>query len=509
MPAPPEPRAPVDGDERRLHPWSWLFVLLQQLRQFIVPLLVLVFLGRGDRYALWPLVGVAVLAAASIWRYFTYRYHVDGDRLVVREGLLERQVRQIPFARIHNVALHQTLLHRVFGVAEVRLESAGGNKPEAEMRVLRMGEALALERLIRSHGAAAANADPDALEGEGAADHADGRLLLSLQGVELVRLGLVSNRGMVVVAGAFAVSWQVLPDHMLSSVVRDAADRIFGYASGFADGMMARAAAVALVVIAALALLRVLSVALALLQYHGFRLLLQGRRLTVERGLLTRLRTSAPRRRIQSWSLREGLLHRLLRRRSLYIDTVASAGDGGEQRGLRELAPIATPEACDALVREVLAGAAPAWPPAGWRRVHPRTWQRLALPGLMFAGMGALAACWYFGPAGLLALAWAPWAVHAARQNAQRAGYALDARMVAARWGWWSRQWRFAEIDKLQALRLEQSPLDRWFGMATLSLDTAGARPTTVLRLRFMPEVEARALHGRLAAELSRLPLRW
>src|SRR5690606_29964072 len=203
--------------ERRLHRWSWLFVLLQQLRQFIVPLLVLGFLGRGGRYALWPLVGVAVLAAASIWRYFTYRYHVDGDRLVVREGLLERQVRQIPFARIHNVALHQTLLHRVFGVAEVRLESAGGNKPEAEMRVLRMGEALALERLIRSHGAAAANADPDALEGEGAADHADGRLLLSLQGVELVRLGLVSNRGMVVVAGAFAVSWQVLPDHMLSS----------------------------------------------------------------------------------------------------------------------------------------------------------------------------------------------------------------------------------------------------------------------------------------------------
>src|SRR5690606_37248233 len=108
-----------------------------------------------------------------------------------------------------------------------------------------------------------------------------------------------------------------------------------------------------------------------------------------------------------------------------------------------------------------------------------------------------------------LALAWAPWAVHAARQNAQRAGYALDARMVAARWGWWSRQWRFAEIVKLQALRLEQSPLDRWFGMATVSLDTAGARPTTVLRLRFMPEVEARALHGRLAAELSRLPLRW
>ena len=37
--------APPPADQR-LHPWSWLFVLLQQLRQFIVPLLVLLFAGR-------------------------------------------------------------------------------------------------------------------------------------------------------------------------------------------------------------------------------------------------------------------------------------------------------------------------------------------------------------------------------------------------------------------------------------------------------------------------------
>src|SRR3546814_18930522 len=36
------------SDERRLHPLSWLFVLLAQLRQFALPLIVLVFAGgRG------------------------------------------------------------------------------------------------------------------------------------------------------------------------------------------------------------------------------------------------------------------------------------------------------------------------------------------------------------------------------------------------------------------------------------------------------------------------------
>ena len=37
----------ADDAERRLHPWSWLFVLGQQLRQFIVPLVA--FDARGFR----------------------------------------------------------------------------------------------------------------------------------------------------------------------------------------------------------------------------------------------------------------------------------------------------------------------------------------------------------------------------------------------------------------------------------------------------------------------------
>ncbi|WP_243708129.1 PH domain-containing protein [Luteimonas arsenica] len=499
--------APSTGHERRLHPWSWLFVLLQQLRQFIVPLLVLVFLGRGDSYALWPLVGVAALAAASVWKYFTYRYEVEADRLVVRDGLLERNVRQVPFARIHNVALHQNLLHRAFGVAEVRLESAGGTKPEAEMRVLRMGEALALERLIRTRGSTAATTTTDNPAGIDDGDDA-GRLMLQLPFGELVRLGLVSNRGMVVVAGAFAVAWQALPDRMLADLVRELLGQVMGHVGTLAHGVAGRALAVAMVVVLAMALLRLLSILLALTQYHGFRLLMQGRRLTVERGLLTRLRTSVPRRRIQAWTLREGLLHRLLGRRSLHVDTAAGAGEGGEQRGLREVAPIATPEACDTLVCEVLPGAA--WPPPTWQRLHPRAWLRLALPGVALSILAAGGACWHFGPPGLAILAWAPWATFVARRHAGLAGYALDGRLVAVRAGWWSRHWRFAEIDKIQALRLEQSPLDRFFGMATLWLDTAGARPTTPsLRLRLMPLAEARALHRHLAAELAHMPLRW
>src|SRR5262245_753480 len=93
----PDPAAPLPGAAadatvaavRRLHPMSWLFVLVQQLKQFVLPLVVLLVFGRGDRNELWPLIGVAVLVVLSLWQYFTYRYGVAGDRLVIRSGLFE------------------------------------------------------------------------------------------------------------------------------------------------------------------------------------------------------------------------------------------------------------------------------------------------------------------------------------------------------------------------------------------------------------------------------------
>lgn len=487
-------------EERRLHPWSWLFVLLQQLRQFVLPLLVLLFVGRGDRNELWPLIGVGVLVVVSLWRYFTYRYRIAGDSIVIHSGLLHRSLRQIPFARIHNVALHQTLLHRLFGVAEVRLESAGGQKPEAEMRVLKLADASALEALVRRRGVAAVG------ESGAATPEDTGTVLLSLPPAELLRLGLVSNRGMLVVAGAAAATSQFNPQ-LWSIGFERWGKALFGYAGSHQFAFADYALAGTSLVLGFIALLRLFSMVIALLQYYGFRLEEHGRRLTVERGLFTRLRTSAPRRRIQAFTLREGVLHRLLKRRALEVET-AVAETGNDQRALRELAPIARPDACDDLVHHVLPRAS--WPPTQWQALHPRAWWRLSLPGAALSLLLAAALGWHFGAWGLLGLLWLPWAMFVARHHARHAGYACDAVLVAVRGGWWSRHWRFAEIDKLQALQLRQSPLDRRLGMASLWLDTAGAGALSeALCIRHVPEAEARELYARLGREIAQRPLRW
>lgn len=481
------------GDERRLHALSWLFVLIQQLKSFAIPLLVLLFTGRGNSWELWGLLGVGVLVLVSLAQYYTYRVRVDGAGIVIRSGVFQKSLRNIPFQRIHNVALHQTLLHRLFGVAEVRLESAGGMRPEAEMRVLSLADAHALEDLVRSHG----KATPSPEAGPALAPPA--QELLSLPTSEVIRLGLISNRGMLLVAAAFGVLAQY-SSSLVGDLIETWAKAAMGWGGDLQLGVIGTVLAAASLLLAALIALRLLSVLLALLQFHGFTLTESGPRLSAQRGLLTRMRASMPRRRIQAWSLHESLTHRWLGRRSLRVDS-ASLDNANDQRSLRDLAPVAAPEAMDALIRHLLPNAG--WPMREWRSLHPRAWRRqFTLPALFSLALAAVLA-WQQGLWGLAALALLPVFLLRARIWARHAGYSEEGGLIAVREGWLDKHWRFAETRKLQSLQLSQSPFDRHHGMASLLMDTAGASPfDPPLRIRYLPEGEARALHDRLAAAM-------
>src|SRR5690606_24351537 len=126
-----------------------------------------------------------------------------------------------------------------------------------------------------------------------------------------------------------------------------------GYAGGMHLGWLAVATGTLALAAVFVSVRRLRSLALALVQSRGSRLVEDQRRLTAERGLLARVRTSVAPRRIQAWHLEETLLHRWFGRRALRIDT-AVGGQENDPRRLRELAPIATPEACDELLRHLV-----------------------------------------------------------------------------------------------------------------------------------------------------------
>ncbi len=499
-----EPRPPStaaadrDAGDRRLHPWSWLFVLLTHLRQVIVPLLVLVLFRRGDK---WELLGVAAAAGLSLYALIYsigFRYRLLGGELVVREGIFNRTERHIPIGRIHNVVQRRNPLHRLFGVTELRLESAGGSKPEAVMNVIARGEATRLERALREgvgHARDTETVEPNAPE-----------VLHSLGLVELVRLGISSDRGLIALAALWAASWQFDVDFRDLPVI----SHLLGGAQRAAWGFVGAHGAVSVLFAALLLLalmwilLRVLSVAIAIITFYDFRLEREGHRLVSEAGFLTRTRAGATPRRIQRVTVRQGWLLARMHRVSVQVTLAGGIAQGAEKESrLRWLAPIATVTAARRILGEVRPEAD--WVRDDWRPLHPRAaWRMFKWPALLgsvlVSVLGLLNPLFLWG--GLLL----PWLWLDARGRARFGGYVMDADTFAVRDGWLARKWDSVRLEDIQAVRLRQTPGDRRQGMARVAVASAGSSDLigSPVEVACLGAAEAAALCDRLREVVSR-----
>jgi putative membrane protein len=98
---------------------------------------------------------VTVLASfAGFWTWWSVKFWISGDDLVVETGILRRRNRRVPLSRMQAVDVVRPLVTRVFGLAEVRVELAGGDRAETKFRFLDRvaAEQLRAELLARAAG---------------------------------------------------------------------------------------------------------------------------------------------------------------------------------------------------------------------------------------------------------------------------------------------------------------------------------------------------------------------
>lgn len=506
------------GAWQRLHPLSALFVAAHLLRHVALPVLAAVIFGRGSDWEVWEVWAAVPLGVTAIWAVLQasrYRYALQGDELVIHEGVLGRRVRHVPLARIHNTSRLRKLPHRLLGVTELHLESASGGKPEAVMQVLGQAQALRLEQALRAMPQAASAPAVAAPPAAGASTSPPAvRLLHRLGSLDILRLGLISNRGMVIVGAAFAavaqkpelhrrvMDWLSVP----TAWVRQAFVRLFE--SGH---WLLQAAEIALLVLAFLLFVRLLSVVLAFFRYQGFRLEQDGEKLLVHRGLSTQVTATARLPRLQRWELVETWLHRRFGRCCL---TVGVAGhdsrdhDHGLDLGGRfdELAPIARPEEARALLRLCLPNLQ--WEQLRWQPLPPQAfWRQLWGQGrFLLIGLLTLLVVdiWVKGllpPAGFMALALVLgaglWAY--CRAWVGFAAYAECGELLLYRHGVLTRRWVVVAGPRLQQLSLYSSALDRSLGLCHLRADSQGSTKSgRALDIPCLPLAEAQRLRERL-----------
>lgn len=509
--------ARLDADGRRLHPLTLVFSALGIARGMLWPAVAGGFgFGDGELDRMLPIIlGVlaipALIGAAA--KYALYRWRLDADELLLRSGVLNRQNRVIPLARVQNVEVRQSLLQRVFGVAELRVETAGtGLQAEAVLSVLGVGEAQSLRAdLLARRRAQATAAAVDVADGAPAAepvDHAAVPPLAKLSTWDLLLAGATANEAGVIAAAAAGLLQftEELPGDVFERVIRDAVERTEG--------------AYAVVGIAGMLLLMLvgwmISILGSLVRYHGFTLVVDGGEMRKRFGLLTVHEASVPLQRVQAIRVEETFLRRWLGLASLMIET--AGGSPGQRGGAEAFVPIARRRDVGRLVRGIFADAEV--DAAQFQQVHPKAERRLRrrylITFLLFVWAPFWAARWFdIQPGGMLApyvavLLPLPWLM--ARWQYASRGWALPPGYVMARSGVLNRVTWIIPDRKLQTLHVVDSPFQRRLGLSTLVVDTAaGGKQAAVIDLAHSTArrlLEELAVRARAAAIASRVQVR-
>ena len=508
--------AAVPELDRRLYPHSWVFALIKALPQMLPLLIAGGFLGKADSLMVRGIIVSAIFVMIIVFQIIASRitrWSIANQAVFVRTGIFDKDTKIIPFNRIQNVKLTQNVLHRVFGVARVELESAGSKKPEATFDVLRYNDARALSDLIQSRGKVSADGMP-------VVEEIKGDVLLHMPIGELIRFGFVSNRGMIVLAAAFAATMQFMDDFwdtFTGFLIKhfdfsNQVDRIVHLSTP-----MLIAFAVSLIALV-IVFVRLLSIVLAFWTHYNFTLTEQPRRLQTERGLFARWHDAIVKSRIQSFRIKEGIWHRLVNRQTVDVDTLSGSDgamneDGTAKKQSNHLLPVATPQRAAQIIEHLAQGLE--IDGRAWQRIETKNFARLFVGQLLTlipAVVGTQVMLrfipqmqsWvnqpiYFSAIGIWLLSCIISAAYQVRFHA----YSLDSNSFAVRRGWLSRKWHFSEIRRAHVVSLQQGPVDRWFNTATLTMDTPGAA-RGVLKMPLLPYPRAVELRDAITGELNR-----
>ncbi|HWM93722.1 MAG TPA: PH domain-containing protein [Thermoanaerobaculia bacterium] len=503
----------MQPEEQRLHPLSILFRLAAQVRTFAVPgVAALVTAGAvGWEWQVWAMPLAIPFALISVVQYFSFRYRYDANEMVIRTGFLFRNERHVPYARIQNLHAVQNVFHRLLNVVEVRVETGGADEPEATMSVLPVS---AFEEMRRRVFKEKGEPAPDTAAEPAAADET----LLHLPPGELLLCGFIQNRGFVVIAAAFGLLWELgMLESLMESffgedvsgrgLLRSIAMALFGQGGLPLEAIALTAAAV----VSLLLVSRLISMVWTFFRLYDFRLIRAGKDLRIEYGLLTRVATAISLRRIQTLTIRQGLLYRLFKRAAVRVEM---AGDGGEDEEgnskQREwLAPVIPESELPRLLHAVVPGLDLA--AISWRGFHPRAFRRELKGWVLTALLISL-------PFTLLLKGWVlvllaallGWAWMGARLTLAHLGWAVSEDEVLYRSGWLGRQISVVRFNKIQAVTIRESPFDRRAAMASVAVDTAGAGESSHrVDIPYLARETARELSDLLTVQADRTAFRW
>ena len=465
----------------RLHPATFYICIIRSLPQYVLGMpAILGFMSNSSFYAV-ALFAVAGLTAAALGAYVSWRRFTSGvgtQELVIQSGVFNRQRRVIPFDRVQDIDIEQGPLARLFGTAKVRIETGGGAKDEGSLDSIGLAEAHQLREILRRRA-------PTELAEEQAPEDIAEPLVFAME-LKRVALSGLLNFSLIYIAvvfGSFKYIEAFFGVDVLAMDWVEPARALVGVATWGAS---------LLAIVLVLLLSLVTGVLRTIARDYGFRLTRSPGGLRRRRGLFTLSEALIPLRRVQLSIIQSGPVARLLGWYRLELQTLSADADAG---GNQVDVPFGRDRDIQQALAEVSSEAVP--PTEDYTGVSRRhiirqslRWSALLVLPILGASIASPFALGLFGLLPLL--------IAAAALQWRHHRFFMTPTNLYVRHGVLSQRLWILPYERIQVLAVDQGPLQRRLGLATLAVDTAGASAMRPLHVVNLPVRQANALSDEL-----------
>lgn len=140
----------------------------------------------------------AITVVGAILSYFRYYYFVDETSLNIHKGVLGKTKVNLPFERIQNINFEQKIIHQLFGVVSLQIDTAGSSGAEIKIDALPKQEAETIrDYILEQKREIIANSIQDDEDSEiihePVIEKMPDELILNLGIVDLIKVGVSQN----------------------------------------------------------------------------------------------------------------------------------------------------------------------------------------------------------------------------------------------------------------------------------------------------------------------------
>lgn len=466
----------------RISPLAVIFFILniaqKALTQGLPALVVAIaWVASAEDYQLyWILRGAALLAivgiAFSILSYLRFRYRINDDRILLRQGVLHREELDIEFSRVQNITIKEPFYMRPLGLGVLSIDTAGSGAKEISIAGIQHD--LALE--LRDQILGAARPEP-AETADQLVNHEEPRLLVALSRHDVLIYGLTANfmLWVAIAIGAIFGAGDVTEQFFSWLAKRFAVEDILVFLQNEGGTLLVGLAILGLVLLA-LILLPLISILGALFRYDDYRLTVDGETYRKSSGLLTRFDDSIKQHKIQALVWKQNFIALYFNRLSIQLRQ-ASAGNEAKEGPMPAKANFLVPSLQPELAHELSGEFFPGFKPdqAVYSHVDRRRFMVFNMAVLLFPAMiitliPSLLVSWKF----LLAIPVLAGVLYMiSTRRWQKAGYGVAGAYGFVRSGFLGSQTTIFPLFKVQRIDVRQTPIQHRKGLAHLTIHLA------------------------------------